>query len=82
MLHARAGFEDFFRGKRLAGNAGSHVGDAGDAEYTNAGVARGEDFGNGGHAYQIGAKRAESVDFGGRFVVGTGQARDRRLREG
>jgi hypothetical protein len=49
------GFENFLGGKSRTGDAGGHVGDTGDAEDANAGVAGGEDFRNGGHADEIGA---------------------------
>jgi len=42
-----AGFEDFFGGELFAGDSRGHVGDAGDSEDANAGVAGGEDFWNG-----------------------------------
>ena len=73
MFHSCAGFKDFFRGKGFAGNACGHVGYAGDSQNANAGVAGGENFWNGGHAYQIGSERAKGMNFGRRLVIGTSE---------
>src|SRR5437899_6114573 len=70
---ALGGFQHFVVIKRLVENTGSSVGNARDAQGANAGVARGDNFGNGGHPDQIGADSAEITDFRRRFVTGAGE---------
>src|SRR5580704_4282985 len=72
-FHAFGGFEDFVVVGQLVENAGGGVGNAGNAEGAEAGVARGDDFGSGGHANEIGADGAKIADFGGCFVAGAGE---------
>ena len=73
VLDASAGFEYFFRCERRSGDSGGHVGDAGNSQHADAAVPSGENFGNRGHPDEIGAERAERVNFRGRFVVGPGE---------
>ena len=58
--------------ERLVQNAGGHVGDAGNSKDANAHVARGDDFGDGGHADEVGTDGAEVTNFGGSFVTWAG----------
>src|SRR5580700_3181988 len=72
-FHAFGGFEDFVVVEQLVEDAGGGVGNAGNAEGAETGVARGDDFGSGGHADEIGANRPKIADFGGCFVTGAGE---------
>ena len=53
----------------FARHTSRHICDAGNAEYANVAVARGQHFGDGGHANQIGAERAKRMNLCRSFVV-------------
>src|SRR5258708_38503022 len=73
VFYSSAGCKDFFRGKSFSGNSGSHVGYAGNSEHTDAGMARGQDFGHGGHADEVCSKRTEGMNLPRGLVIGAGK---------
>ena len=73
VFYSSPGFKDFFRSKSFSGDSGSHVGYAGNSEHTDAGMARGQDFGNSGHADEVCSQRTEGMNFPRGLVIGTGK---------
>ena len=80
-LRARTCLHHFLVVDGLIEDAGSHVGDAGDAKYLDLHVPGNDDFVDCRHANQIGSQSAEGADFRRRFEAGPGDAQIDALRE-
>src|ERR1700722_9877110 len=80
-LRACSGLDHFLVVDGLIEDAGSHVGDAGDAEDFDAHVPGDDHLVNGGHADQVRAPGAEGSDCRGRFVAGPGYAQIDSFRD-
>src|SRR5579862_8215736 len=74
-------FHHLFVTERLRLNTGREVCDAGDAEHLDAHMPRGDHFLNGGHADQIGTKRAKGPYLGWSFEAGSEHAEINAFRE-
>ena len=58
----------------LIQDACRHIGDAGNREALHAHVPGDDDFGDGGHAHQVGPNRTKVTNFSGSFIIRAEQA--------